>query len=100
VAADLGLVAHAAERERTNWRLSERAIDLASEVLPTPGGPDEADDRALRLLDELADRQELEDPLLDLLQAVVVVVQDLLGAERSLDSREAFFQGTPTSHSM
>jgi hypothetical protein len=37
---------------------------------------------------------------LDLLQPVVVLVEDLLGRERSFDSREAFFQGTPMSHSM
>ena len=41
-----------------------------------------------RLLDELADREELEDALLDLLEAVVVVVQDLLGAGDVLDSRD------------
>ena len=39
VAADLGLVAHAAERDADELASSERAIDLPSEVLPTPGGP-------------------------------------------------------------
>jgi hypothetical protein len=39
VAADLGLVAHAAERQAHELAAGRRAIDLPSEVLPTPGGP-------------------------------------------------------------
>ena len=39
VAADLGLVTHAPSDSRTNFRFIARAIDLASDVLPTPGGP-------------------------------------------------------------
>jgi hypothetical protein len=50
-----------------------------SEVLPDAGGPDQAQDRALQLVDALLHREVLEDALLDLLQAVVVLVQDLLG---------------------
>ena len=53
-----------------------------SEVLPTPGGPDEAQDRAAALRVELAHREVLEDALLDLLEAVVVGVED---AARALD---------------
>ena len=48
-------------------------------VLPTPGGPDEAEQRALGLLLELAHGQVLDDALLDLLEPVVVLVEDLLG---------------------
>ena len=51
-------------------------MDLPTEVLPTPGGPDEADDRALAVLLELAHGQVLDDALLHVLQAVVVLVED------------------------
>ena len=84
MAADLGLVAHAAEREAHELPVQRAGDGLRERGLPDARRPDEADDRALRLLDELADRQELEDPLLDLLEAVVVVVQDLLGAGQVL----------------
>ena len=39
MAADLGLVAHAAERHADELAAGRRAIDWPSEVLPTPGGP-------------------------------------------------------------
>ena len=39
VAADLGFVAHAAERDADELAAERRAIERASEVLPTPGGP-------------------------------------------------------------
>jgi hypothetical protein len=61
-------------------RFIARAIDLASEVLPTPGRAGEGEDGRLRLLDQGADGEELEDAVLDLLEAVVVLVEDLLGA--------------------
>src|SRR3954453_19202085 len=80
---------------RSNARPSERAIDLPSDVLPTPGGPaagrlaqgrlaragraDEAHDRAARVRLELAHREELEDAVLDLLDVVVVGVEYLAG---------------------
>ena len=51
-----------------------------SEVLPTPGGPDQAQDRALELLHALLHREVLDDALLDLLEAEVVLVQHLLCA--------------------
>ena len=50
---------------------------LPSDVLPVPGGPGEAEDRALHVLLELAHGQVFEDALLDLLEVVVVGVEDL-----------------------
>ena len=50
---------------------------LPSEVLPVPGGPGEAEDRAFHVLLQLAHRQVFEDPLLDLLEVVMVGVEDL-----------------------
>ena len=62
---------------RSNSRPSARAIERPSEVLPDPWWPDEREDRAARVRLELAHREELEDPVLDLLEAVVVLVEDL-----------------------
>ena len=62
-----------------NLRLVERAIDWPSEVLPTPGRADEAQDRRLQLVHALLHGEVLDDALLHLLEAVVVLVQNLLG---------------------
>ena len=79
VAADLRLVAHAAERQphelavhraRSTWRARSCRLREARE----------RQDRRLRLLDQRADGEELEDAVLDLLEPVVVLVEDLLGA--------------------
>ena len=64
---------------RTNLRPVARAIDLRERRLADAGRPDEAEDRALELLHQRLHREVLEDALLDLLQAVVVLVEDLLG---------------------
>ena len=75
VAADLGLVVHAARLVRTNLRPVARAMLWPSEVLPTPGGPTNTGSGSCLGI-ELAHRQILEDAPLDLGQAVVVLVQD------------------------
>jgi hypothetical protein len=61
-------------------RFIARAIDLASDVLPTPGGPEKVRIVAFGFLTRRADGEELEDALLDLLEPVVILVEDLLGA--------------------
>ena len=77
MAADLGLVAHAAQRE-AHELASERAGDgLAERGLADAGRPDEAEDRPLHVVLQLAHGQVLEDALLHLLEAVVVGVEDL-----------------------
>ena len=78
VAADLGLVVDAAEACAHELAPGRARDAWPSEVLPTPGGPT-AQDRALPLRVELADREILQDALLDLGQAVVVLVEDLAG---------------------
>jgi hypothetical protein len=91
VPADLGLVAHAAERHAHELTV-ERARDrLADRGLARPGRSDQGQDRAralvLRdatLLAQLAHGQVLDDPLLHVLEARVVGVEDLardLGVE-------------------
>ena len=77
VAADLGLVAHAAERGARELA-AEGARDRAAERrLADARRAHEAEDRCLRLRRELAHREVLEDPVLHLLEVVVVVVEDL-----------------------
>ena len=81
VAADLGLVAHAAQRqphELASGRLRDRSRERR---LADAGRSHEAQDRALELLHQRLHRQVLEDALLDLLQAVVVLVEDPLGLD-------------------
>ena len=62
---------------RWNLRPVARAIDWPSEVLPTPGGPTKHRIGLLPSRVELAHREVLEDAALDLVQAEVVLVQDL-----------------------
>ena len=77
VTADGGLVVHAAERH-AHELAAERAGDAAPERrLADAGGAEQAEDGALLVLLELAHREKLEDALLDLLEAVVVLVEDL-----------------------
>ena len=84
VAADLGLVADAAERHADELAV-ERARDrLADRRLAGAGRPDQRQDRAgaLVLLDpallaQLAHGEVLDDAVLDVVEAVVVGVEDL-----------------------
>ncbi len=76
MAADLGFVADAADREaheltahRTRDRLPERRLADA-------GRTDEAQDRAAQALLQFADGEVLDDPVLDLIEVVVVLVED------------------------
>ena len=62
---------------RTNLRPSARAIDWPSDVLPTPGGPTKQRIGPAEVVLELRDGEVLDDPLLHLLEVVVVVVEDL-----------------------
>ena len=81
MAADLGLVAHAARADALELA-PQRARDRAPERgLAHAGRPDEAQDRAARgcrfpPTHELAHGQELDDAVLDLLDVVVVLVED------------------------
>ncbi len=82
VAADLCLVAHAADRKPRELAL-ERARDrLAERRLADAGRPDEAEDLPRRVVAELRDREVLDDPVLDLLEVVVILVQHLARAHR------------------
>src|SRR5208282_744308 len=78
VAADLCLVAHAAERhadELATGRLRDR---LAERSLADAGRPDEAEDRAGQLVGALLDGEIFDDALLDLVEAEMVSIEDRL----------------------
>ena len=80
VAADLGLVADAADREPLELA-AERAGDrLPERGLADAGRADEAEDRTGEVVLQLRDGEVLDDPLLDLLEVVVVLVEDRPGA--------------------
>ena len=79
VAADLGLVAHAAQRlahELAAGRAGDRAAERG---LADAGRADEAQDRALELVGARLDREIFDDPVLDLLEPVMVLVEHRLG---------------------
>ena len=78
--ADLGLVVDAAQAD-TDELASQRLGDaLAQRGLAGSRGAGETEDRTLHVLLELADRQILEDSVLDLLEVVVIVIEHLAGA--------------------
>ncbi len=79
MAADLGLVADAAERQADELAPQRAGDGAAERGLADARRADEAEDRALALGVELAHRQVLEDALLDLLEVVVVLVEDRAG---------------------
>ena len=79
VAADLGLVAHAAQRHAHELAVGRARDRLAERGLAHAGRADQAQDRRLQLVHALLHREVLDDALLDLLQPVVVLVEDLLG---------------------
>ena len=77
VAADLGLVAHAAHRDALEPAL-EGGRDRAPErSLADARRPDEAQDRAARVRLQAPDGEELDDAVLDALDVVVVGVEHL-----------------------
>ncbi len=77
MSADLGLVAHAADRdalEAAAHRVGDRPPQRG---LADAGRPDEAEDRRARVRLEPAHGEELEDAVLDRLDVVVVAVEHL-----------------------
>src|SRR2546428_10264618 len=78
MAADLGLVTDAAERHADELPARGARDRLAERRLPDARGTDQAEDRALGVADEALHGEVLEDPLLHLLEAVVIVLEDLL----------------------
>src|SRR5204863_9206951 len=78
--ADFRLVADAAERQPHELAVHRPRDRLRQRGLADSRRSGEGEDRRLRLLDQRAHGEELEDALLDLLQPVMIFVEDLLGA--------------------
>ena len=107
--ADLGLVVHAADGQPLELA-SERPRDrLAERRLANAGRADEAEDLTGDLLAELGDGKELDQPVLDLLEVVVIVVEhfasDVLGrfmkelaAGAGLNIHVRLLEGTDPEH--
>ena len=79
VAADLGLVAHAAQRDAHEVAAGGARDRLAERGLADARRADEAQDRALHALDQRLHGEVLEDALLRLLEPVVILVEHALG---------------------
>ena len=95
MAADLGLVAHAADRDALELAPHRGGDRAAERRLADAGRADEAEDRAARVRLQLAHREELEDAVLDLLDVVVVAVEHLARVpSRSRWSSVDFDQGS------
>ena len=78
MAADLGLIAHAAEGDANELAPRGLGDRFAQGGLADARRADEAHDRAFHLGRALLHGQILDDPLLDLLEAIVIVIQHLL----------------------
>ena len=79
VAADLRLVVDAAEAHPDELAAHRPGDALAERRLADAGRADEGEDGAADGVRQGPDGEVLEDPLLDLLEAVVVLVEDLRG---------------------
>ena len=82
MAANFGLVAHAAQGKPDELASSGLGDRHAERGLADARRPGKAEDRALGILDQLADGEELKNAFLDLFQSVVVFVEHLFGAAR------------------
>lgn len=74
VAAQLGLVVHAAEAETLELAADRSCDGLADGGLADARRPHEAEDRGVGLRVEFHDRQFLDDAVLDLVEVVVILV--------------------------
>ena len=101
MAANLGFVAHAAERHAHELAIRRARDALAERRLADAGRADEAQDRALERLHALLHREVLEDALLDLLEPVVVFLEHASRpSARSWWTFVRLRHGTLTSQSM
>ncbi len=79
MAADFGLVAHAAERHAHEFAPGRLGDRFAERGLADAGRTDQAQDRSGQLIGALLHGQIFDDPLLDLFQAEMIGVENLLG---------------------
>ena len=79
VTADLRLVTHPTERHAHVLTTGRLGDGLTERGLAHTGRPDQTEDGALELVHPRLHRQVLEDAILDLVQAIVIRIQHLLG---------------------
>ena len=84
MAADLALVADAAERDADELTARGAGDRLAERGLAHARGANEAEDRPLQLLRALLDGEVFDDTFLDLLEPVMIGVEHLLGVVQIL----------------
>jgi hypothetical protein len=82
VAADLALVTHAAQRHAHEVASRGFGDGPAKRGLTDTRRPDEAEDRPLHLAGAFLHGEIFEDPLFDLFEAVVLVVELVLGFDQ------------------
>src|SRR6185437_6809599 len=80
MAANFGFIAHAAERDAHEFASRGLADGHGEGSLAHTWRADEAENRAFGILDQLANGEEFEDAFLDFFQAVMVFVENFLGA--------------------
>ena len=78
VAADLGLVPHPSQGHAHELASHGPGDGFAQRGFADTGRTNEAEDRPLHLLFQLAHRQEFQDTFLDLVQIEVVIIKDFL----------------------
>ena len=78
MAADLGLVAHAAQRLAHEFAPGRPGDRAAERGLADARRADQAQDRALELVGAGLDREIFDDPLLDLLEPIMILVEHRL----------------------
>src|SRR6516164_3768164 len=79
MAANFGLVAHAAERNADEFASGRSSDRLAERGLADAGWTDQTKDRASQLVGALLHGEIFDDALLDLLETIVIGIEYLLG---------------------
>ena len=79
MASNLGLVAHAAQREPDELAAGGLGDGHAQRGLAHARRPDEAEDGAFGILDQLADGKKFKNAILDFFQPIVVRVENFFG---------------------
>ena len=106
MALDLGNISQTADRESEELSLQSTGNRFSDRRLSNPRGTNETYDLAFNGSTKLSDCQELQNPVLDILQTVVVLVQDFLGVDNRViflgvlapwDLRRAQRRGVSTS---
>ena len=85
MAPDLGFVAHSAQRHADKFPSRGLGDGHAQRGFANSRGANETQDRAFGIFHQLPHRQKFQDAFLDLFQAVVVVIQRVLGASDVAD---------------